>query len=368
MSSGFTYTFSAIRGVQAKREYYVSMCPLRLIPKLFSFEDVDMPPEVRAQRIINRSRVPEISDYIVANTTDYTFSAITASIDGAVNFEPVGSGPDQFRMGTLSISMDARFIVNDGQHRREAIRLALEKVPELGDETIAVVFFLDRGLERSQQMFADLNRHAVKPSPSLNILYDHRNSSASLARHLVLTSPRFKGIVEMEKTTLSERSRKLFTLSAIEGSIRELFTEPELDDLPSAKLKCIEYWEMVSDLFNHWNAVRDGTVSAGEIRTSYIHCHAVTLQALGRIGRQLYAVNPKNLRVELKKLSKIDWSRDNRKVWDGRAMLGDRMEKSNLSVTLTANQIKLSIGLKLTADEQQAERTLKQMRANKKRG
>jgi len=109
MSSGFTYTFSAIRGVQAKREYYVSMCPLRLIPKIFSFEDADMPPEVRAQRVINRSRVPQITDYIVENPGDYTFSAITASIDGDLRFEPVGSGPEQFRMGTLSISMDARF-------------------------------------------------------------------------------------------------------------------------------------------------------------------------------------------------------------------------------------------------------------------
>lgn len=368
MSSGFTYTFAAIRGVQAKREYYVSMCPLRLIPKIFSFEEIDMPPEVRAQRVINRSRVPEIADYIVENPADYTFSAITASIDGNVSFEPVGSSPDQFRMGTLSISMDARFVVNDGQHRREAIKRALEKVPELGDETIAVVFFHDRGLERSQQMFADLNRHAVKPSPSLNILYDHRNARASLARHLAMTSSRFKGIVEMEKTTLSERSRKLFTLSAIEGSMRELFNDEELDDLSSAKLKCIEYWEMVSELFSNWTSVRDGTVSAGEIRTSYIHCHAVTLQALGRIGRQLYSVNPKKLRSELQKLKKIDWSRSNSKVWDGRAMLGNRMEKSNLSVTLTANQIKQSMGLSLTPEEQQAERTLKQAHTNKARG
>lgn len=368
MSSGFTYTFSAIRGVQAKREYYVSMCPLRLIPKIFSFDDAGMPPEVRAQRVINRSRVPQITDYIVENPGDYTFSAITASIDGDVCFEPVGLGSDQFRMGTLSISMDARFIVNDGQHRREAIRLALEKVPELGDETIAVVFFQDRGLERSQQMFADLNRHAVKPSPSLNILYDHRNARASLARHLAMTSPRFKGVVEMEKTTLSERSRKLFTLSAIEGSIRELFVEQELDELDAAKAKCIEYWEMVSELFDHWTSVREGTVSAGEVRTSYIHCHAVTLQALGRVGRQLYSLNPKKLRRELQKLKKIDWSRSNLKVWGGRAMLGDRMEKSNLSVTLTANQIKLFIGLALTPEEQQAERTLHQTRTTKSRG
>ena len=56
--------------------------------------------------------------------------------------------------GKLTVPMTARFIVNDGQHRRAAIEEALKERPELGDETISVVFFLDVGLRRSQQMFA----------------------------------------------------------------------------------------------------------------------------------------------------------------------------------------------------------------------
>ena len=61
--------------------------------------------------------------------------------------------------------MDARFIINDGQHRRAAIEMALRDRPELADETISVVFFLDPKLERCQQMFADLNRYAVRAPP-----------------------------------------------------------------------------------------------------------------------------------------------------------------------------------------------------------
>lgn len=37
MTADFKYVFPAIRGIQARREYYVSMCPLRLIPRLFIF-------------------------------------------------------------------------------------------------------------------------------------------------------------------------------------------------------------------------------------------------------------------------------------------------------------------------------------------
>ena len=46
------YGFDALRGVQAGREFYVAMCPLKTIPKLFIFNDHDIPPEMRAQRIL----------------------------------------------------------------------------------------------------------------------------------------------------------------------------------------------------------------------------------------------------------------------------------------------------------------------------
>src|SRR3954471_12445480 len=83
-AASFGYVFPAIRGVQARREYFVSMCPLRLIPRIFLFNEEELVPELRAQRILNKGRVPEIARYIIDNRGDYTFSAITASIDGEV--------------------------------------------------------------------------------------------------------------------------------------------------------------------------------------------------------------------------------------------------------------------------------------------
>src|SRR6266403_253310 len=99
MNDSFEYVFPAIRGVQAHREYYVSMCPLRLIPKLFVFDDAELLPDLRVQRTLNRSRVPEIAGYILKNPGNYTFSAITASIDANVRFEPIGSGAEGKRVG-----------------------------------------------------------------------------------------------------------------------------------------------------------------------------------------------------------------------------------------------------------------------------
>src|SRR5262245_57033106 len=118
MSSAFEYVFPAIRGVQAHREYYVSMCPLRLIPKIFLFNEEELVPELSAQRSLNKSRVPDIARYILDNREGYVFSAITASVDAEVSFEPIGSGAEGKRVGLLHVPMSARFIINDGQHRR----------------------------------------------------------------------------------------------------------------------------------------------------------------------------------------------------------------------------------------------------------
>lgn len=355
-NTNFSYVFPAIRGVQAGREFYVSMCPLRLLPRLFHFDDEELLPELRAQRSLNKGRIPEIARYIVENKSSYVFSAITASIDGDLSFDAVGDdSPASFRMGTLTVSMDARFIVNDGQHRRAAIEAALAAAPELADETIAVVFFVDRGLHRCQQMFADLNRHSVKPSASLGVLYDHRNAAAKVAKHLSLTSGVFKSLIETERSTLSARSRKLFTLSALHFATVELLTEKEIEDFPSASQRCQEFWEGVGGQIPEWIYVREAKMTAGDVRRDFIHCHAIVLQALGRAGRALYAQHPTEVMKRLQRLRKIDWSRSNAKVWEGRAMVGGAMSKSGQNVTLTCNEIKRVLGLRLTAEENASE-------------
>src|SRR5689334_17985804 len=141
MDASFEYAFPAISGVQAQREYYISMCPLRLIPRIFLFDEEELVPELRAQRTLNKARLPDLAEYILANPKDYVFSSITASIDGEVRFDPSGKAGDGKRIGVLHVPMKARFVINDGQHRRAAIELALREHPELGEETISVVFF-----------------------------------------------------------------------------------------------------------------------------------------------------------------------------------------------------------------------------------
>lgn len=355
MTSAYKYVFPAIKGIQAGREYYVAMCPLKLLPKIFLFDEQEIPPELRAQRIINKSRIPDIKNYLVNNPNDYVFSAITASIDGELIFTPSNNKKELSDIGQLEISMSAKFVINDGQHRRAAVEAALEENPKLGEETIAVVFFLDEHLRRSQQLFSDLNQHAIRPSKSLNILYNNRDPLACLSRELMVKVPLFMGLTEKEKTTISNRSLKLFTLSGIYHATGALLGKAKNQDISSKEEKmAVDFWSEMGQVIPEWILVIERNIRSHELRQDYVHSHNVILHALGFAGKDLIETHPKDWKKVLKKYQEINWSRDNT-IWEGRAMIAGRMSKAVQNVRLTSNLLKMQLDLDLTPTEQELE-------------
>ncbi len=149
------------------------------IPRLFKFNDWEQcTPDLRAQRVLNKARVPDITKYILENEDGYLFSSITASYSCPVNFIPSAENPE---IGTLEMEFEnVEFIINDGQHRCAAIAAALKENPALGKEKISVLLFETENLERLQQMFSDLNRFVQKTSKSLGMLYDRRDNLSAL--------------------------------------------------------------------------------------------------------------------------------------------------------------------------------------------
>lgn len=354
----FEYVFPAIRGVQAGREYYVTMCPMRIIPRMFLFNEEELPPEMRAQRSLNKNRVPEMARYIVENPDSYVFSALTASVNAEVRFEPLllGGGPTE-RVGTLTIPMSATFVINDGQHRRAAIQRALAENPDLGDETIAIVMFIDIGLHRCQQMFADLNRYAIRPAPSIGVLYDHRDPAAELTRMVVMGTSFLRDVTDMENSSLAQRSRKLFTLSAIHTATGSLLEDVKPDSMAERVDLASQFWKVVADQFPVWQQVYRGELTAGEVRRDFIHTHSIVLHALGRVGNTLLRKSEDAMTWErkLKKLRTIDWHRTNSEIWEGRATSGGNVSKSRRNVDLTTAYIRTVLGTPLPPDEQRAE-------------
>lgn len=346
----FTYNFPAVKGIQAGREYFISMVPLKLLTRLFPAEEEIVLPEYRAQRRINEIRIPEIKQYILKNRDSYVFSALSASIDGEFRFIP--SVHDD--IGVLEVDMEAVFLINDGQHRKAAIEAALQEDRSLENETISIVFFRDDGLARSQQMFTDLNKHAVKTSNSLATLYDTRDEIAVATKNVIDAIPFFARYTDKERDVLGKNSSSLFTLNMIYKANQKILHGPRCSNEDVEFL--LIFWKLVASNITEWQEVYDRTLTKKALRENYIVALAITISAFGKLGRCFYDDRKLNMEEYLAKLQKIDWLRSN-KMWVNRAIRENgKVLFSEEAVSLTCALIKKEIGLPLTKEEKQKEK------------
>jgi DNA sulfur modification protein DndB len=251
----------------------------------------------------------------------------------------------------------------DGQHRQAAITQAVReddakrhKSTGVGEETISIVLFIDFGLEKCQQKFADLNRFAVRPNGSLALLYDHRGELPVLAKTIVREVPLFARLTDCEKTSITGGSNKLFALRAIHEATRALLGG---EDHPGEEAKkiAVAFWSEAATVMPGWQAVADEKTRAAELREKYIHAHAVALEALGRVGHVLLRERPDIWKKDLGSLATVDWSRTS-PVWSGRALIHGRVSMTAFSVILTANVLKKHLGLELSPEDLRVERLL----------
>ncbi len=343
----FCYQFPAIKGVQARSEYYICMVPLKLLNKIFAEELDYVPPQYRAQRILNQKRIPEIRDYILNNRDSYVFSALAASIGGNYNFKPV-PGSD---LGILEIDLESTFLINDGQHRKAAIIRAIEEDESLKEETISIVFYADKGLARSQQMFTDLNKHAVNSSRSLNTLFDSNDKIAVLSKEVVESIGFFSRYTDMESDNLGDNSPCLFTLSMFYDAIKN--TVKDLDVRDSSVREFVStYWSELEKNIVEWQELKNRQITKKALRKDYIIVYGVSILALGKLGNYLFKNNKENYKQILPLLKDINWRRSNSKDWENRAVnINGKITRSETTINLTYIRIKKLLGIKLAKEE-----------------
>ena len=352
----FVYRFPAVRGIQAEKEYYISMVPLKMLPKLFPDNEEYVPPEYRAQRKLNESRVPVISRYILSNRNNYVFSALAASIDGEFSF--VSTGNDS--TGMLEVDMSSRFLLNDGQHRKAAIMDALGEDPSLGDETISIVFFRDKGLEKSQQIFTDLNRNAVKTSKSISELYDSRDELAVLTRKTIAQIPFLNEYTDKEKDILGKYSSNLFTLNTFYIANHNILEKKSCDDKDREFL--YKYWNEVTASMLPWQELAKKEITKVDLRENYIATQGVVVQALGKIGRYFYTHSDEEFDRYISKLGIVNWRRSNPE-WKQRAIKANgRIITNKKAVMYISNEVKNILGIELSPQERQEEAQLLELR------
>lgn len=348
----YVYKFPVVKGIQAKREYYIAMVPLKMLPRLFPIDDEYVLPEYRAQRKLNEARIPIISKYILDNRESYVFSALAASIDGEFRFISESINPD---VGILEVAMDAKFLINDGQHRKSSILEAMREDHTLENETISIVFFADKGLARSQQIFTDLNKNAVKTSNSISELYDSRDELAVITRNVVWNIEFLNNYTDKEKDILGKFSSNLFTLNTFYSANKMIVGRKAKKNTEKFLL---EYWTAVVAHMTQWQELQHKEITKVDLREKYIATQSIVIQALGRMGNYFYTHPEVEMQKCIKKLDNINWNRS-AKVWYLRVISATgRIITNKKAAMLISNVMKKEMEIPLSKEEQNAENVL----------
>lgn len=347
--SGFS--FPAIRGIQAEHEYFIVMCPLKRLKKIFTFDESDLIAEDRAQRALNHKRIPQITRYIHDNRDDYAFSSITACIEGKTHFEPIDSEGHGAKIGNLLVDEDAELYLTDGQHRSAAINKALEEDPSLGNETISVVFFVNKNLKQRQKIFRDLNLYPIPTSKSIAVLYGS-SPEEKLSNKVAKDSIFFNGVIDFSENRLSKRSAKLFMHSSLHAACQELCININEANWKEQAKAAIEFWDLLAENLPLWGQAKTHQIKSDD-KANYIIFSAILLKSFAQLGRELIS-SQKNWKTKLSQLQTVNWDRSN-KVWLGRCVNNGRIDHSKNAATLTLNAIKKHLSLPLSADQKKIE-------------
>ena len=350
------YTFPALRGRQGEHDYFILLCPLHLAPRIFLFDGVQAPASWPPRPSLDPGKVEKLANFIQTHAADYVLAPLVATVTTEVEFTPAS---DAFpEIGSVRIPLRATLFVQDGQHRRAGIEQLLVDAPALLDNTIAVMLFPDPALDRSPAIFAALNQQYVQRNASRRVAHDPVRPLASVARRLTETAPNFQGRVDYERTTISNRALAMFTMNAVFQATQALLDVGEQEEISDEQAElALQFWTLLGEVIPEWRQVIAGETSPAALRPTYVHAHSVTLLAIGRAGATLIAAYPHDWQARLAAWGALDWSRQN-PAWEGRAMLQGRMSKKHTSIQLTANLLKLTLGLPLTEKEKELEKVL----------
>jgi DNA sulfur modification protein DndB len=281
----------AIKGKMGSTDFFEAKMPAReLVHGVRPARDLDewasMSIDERLQREPDKKRIQtEIAPYIARDPDRFFGSVLVLVYKGEVHFESIKELGSKVPAAYRSVAADIGFltidggalVVLDGQHRLLALQHVIQgdvdgperdKVPS---DDVNVIFIKHEENRKTRKIFNKVNRYAKKTSRGDDIITSEDDGYAIVARMLLADGaplsvqymdPKTKqpeDIVNWRSNTLSARSWKLTTISAVFDSVKMILTAqgiPKLDpSLRPSEIDLQDYYDRVEQF---WKTVLAG--------------------------------------------------------------------------------------------------------------
>src|SRR5262249_57798721 len=110
---------------------------------------------------------------------------------------------------------------------------------------------------------------------------------AQVTKDLLHKVPVFQGLTETQRSTIANRSVKLFTLSGIYHATQTLLAGQPDQPLETRLDLAASFWNEVAKHIPDWGLAKERKVNAADLRRDYVHAHTLALVALARAGPAL---------------------------------------------------------------------------------
>jgi hypothetical protein len=224
-----------------------------------------------------------------------------------------------------------------------------------GTSHVSVEFHTHCDSSQLVQLAEANQRSTPHASHAKRSVLDDRGEWMEVTRQTIDRVAIFTGRVDMTKTALSNRSRNLFTFSAIHQANMQLLGDRKQESVEERVHTAGQFWSAVATNMSDWQTASAEKISPAEYRAQFVCAHGIALAGLARLGRSLLADFPKSWIPKLKKLRTVDWRRTNTTTWEGRAMIAGRLSKASTCVVLTGNLLKHALRMQLSEYENEVE-------------
>lgn len=210
----------ALRGSQGGRDLYVAL-PSNSVINTFFPTHIES-PQPGGRDHLAADRVDSIATYLEDKRDGYVLGAIAYATDSECEFDEASPG-SQF--GILRLPLNAKLRTIDGQHRREALRTAVEIFAQISAEHTTLMLYVEPSLERRQEMFADMNgvHRSMDESAKGNVVGADPFESAALrlsSEHPFLSGRVFSSVHR------PERGESGYDIGEVIDALKRLFVGP----------------------------------------------------------------------------------------------------------------------------------------------
>jgi DGQHR domain-containing protein len=273
-----TLKLTALRVRQNQEEFYLTVIPTGQLLSVSEIDRVDPDHPNGYQRPLIESRLKPVVRYLTKEEGVFPTSVLVnvrkedIGDGNAVTFDPFklkgdGANPDH---GTLTIPDGVKLWIEDGQHRTEGLRYAIDKegLEHLKDYPIPVTISVGLDVPSEMRRFYVVNtrqrgvpadvaeRHLVTMKDTQGAVFlvqiegegklrDAKATKVVDALRVTPNHPWFGGVIfPGEKKTKTKFVRQHTLVS----SLREIFKDKAIDRMPEEKVAAL--------LMTYWNALR----------------------------------------------------------------------------------------------------------------